>query len=126
MRLTEKHLRFEISGILAPLYWINENDVALELHNGQYGGGNAIDKLGQLEDIEDELGIDLTTLIKAMKDGIFHNQLVGISDEAWRCQVDLKNKRFYYHIEDMGGSWYIYCYFKDYGKTWALTKEELL
>ncbi len=76
--------------------------------------------------IEKELGIDLITLFKALKNGIYHNQYVGVSSEPWSFQVDIKNKLFKYHIQDMGASWDLICYFKDYGKTWALTKEELL
>ena len=32
----------------------------------------AIDKLGQLEDFEEELGIDLATLFKALRNGFYH------------------------------------------------------
>ena len=40
--------------------------------NGEfYNVGEHIDKLGQLEDIEKELGIDLITLFKALKNGIY-------------------------------------------------------
>ena len=75
-------------------------------------------KLGQLEDIEEELGVDLVTLFKALDecyiDGhkgtaiILNKEEIGIkiklSDNAWTSKI-LK--------------------IKDYGKTWALTKEEL-
>ena len=70
-------------------------------------------KLGQLEDTEDELGVDLLTLFKALKNGIYGK--VGNKIE---------------HILAPHLSWYnreIYIFkIKDYGKTWALTKEELL
>ena len=34
--------------------------------------GKAIDKLGKLEDIEKELGIDLITLFSALKNGVYY------------------------------------------------------
>ena len=71
-----------------------------------------MNKLGQLEDIEEELGIDLVTLINALKNGIYGK--IGNKIE---------------HILAPHLSWYcqeIYIFkIKDYGKTWALTKEEL-
>ena len=33
---------------------------------------DAVKKLGQLEDIEEELGIDLVTLFKALRNGFYH------------------------------------------------------
>ena len=84
-------------------------------------------KLSQLEDIEKELDIELTILFelynKMSKQKFIY---VKIGNEI-RCEyndyfvVDFKNKEFaavYYELVDFYG-------FKDYGKTWALTKEEL-
>lgn len=73
-------------------------------------------KLGQLEDIEEELGIDLITLFKALKNGFYaeHRYIqqcyICFIDGEWAI-VNLKNDE-----------WWL---LKDYGKTWALTKEEL-
>ena len=46
--------------------------------NGEYTGmpnsieiRTALEKLSKIEDIEEELGIDLTTLFKALKNGIY-------------------------------------------------------
>ena len=95
----------------------------------------ATNKLGRLEDIEEELGIDLITLFKALKDGInvyyedeeryqFHNNLrleyhktlgwglVDIYGSICRNDMPMKLEMEFYEL-------------KDYGKTWALTKEEL-
>ena len=78
----------------------------------KYTSHDRIYKLGQLEDMEDELGIDLTTLFKALKDGIYGK--VGKKIE---------------HILAPHLSWHyseIYIFkIKDYGKTWALKKKEL-
>lgn len=78
------------------------------------------DKLGQLEDIEEELEIDLVTLFKALK-GIYikpNNIYVG---SPYLCFAENENREleFQFKIVD---TWYKV---KDYGKTWALTKEEL-
>ena len=39
--------------------------------NEKYSSYDRLYKLGQLEDIEDELGINLITLIKSLKNGIY-------------------------------------------------------
>ena len=93
-----------------------------------------VEKLGKLEDIEEELGITLEVLFKALKDGAyFKTDYYGIDityhfleeHEIWlkrklfdiRKENLLNNKSYY-----TGG--FIF-YWKDYSKTWALTKEEL-
>ena len=85
------------------------------------------DKLGQLEDIEEELGIDLITLFKALKDGYY---IKGFDGEIYHVSRDNEFVKEIYadyrsinyiDIEDD-----IYGYdFKRYGEYWALTKEEL-
>ena len=79
----------------------------------------ALTKLGQLEDIEEELGIDLNTLFKALKNGVYmltkHFNIVYCKcpkivhyKNGWRLLVHGANLSL-----------------TTYGKTWALTKEEL-
>lgn len=78
-------------------------------------------KLGQLEDIEEELGIDLTTLFKALKKGVYFEN----DKKHHVVALDLGssgNYRLSYEITD---GLFESVYTKDYGKTWALTKEEL-
>ena len=90
-----------------------------------------VDKLGALENIEEEIGIDLITLfnidkqLNTKKEIWFKNWDDEIDasyrDESDYYIIDLKHKAFVkiaYEPLD-------YFYFKDYGKTWALTKEEL-
>ena len=83
-----------------------------------------LNKLGQLEDIEEELGIDLITLFKALKNGIYaydhannidHMEILSTfyDTKDMECRTDFDGDIFEYD-------------FADYGKTWALTKEELL
>lgn len=85
-------------------------------------------KLGQLEDIEEELGIDLDTLFKALKNGIWVKYSSAI----------IEHKTWYVHLtghyigwKENSGSLYDNDRvenrpLKDYGKTWSLNKEELL
>lgn len=77
-----------------------------------------INKLGKLEDIEDELGIDLITLFNALKNGIWlKNKDKSIEHKfvVLRCYTDK-----FYLIYNEGCNDFSY-----YGKTWALTKKEL-
>ena len=123
MRLTEKY--DDNSG-----YGVKEEDYAYEQHFyidlGAYE--NCVQKLGQLEDIEEELGIDLITLFKALNNGVY--DLLG---NHWNVRLNKEE-----------GKWYLYTMlikyshtqveeiykdrlsFSTYGKTWALTKEELI
>ena len=89
-------------------------------NNGNYTNA-CVDKLGQLEDIEEELGIDLVTLFKALK-GIYikpNNIYVG---SPYLCFAENENRELEFQFKVVD-TWYKV---KDYGKTWALTKEELL
>ena len=77
-------------------------------------------KLMQLENIEEELGIELITLFRALRDGVFINEDGSVfkdyikSIEHWPdCWGFISNN------ED------IEVFFEDYGVTWALTCEEL-
>ena len=100
----------------------------------------AEEKLCLLEDIEDELGIDLLTLFKALNKGFYikyNNKIVHIHPDKhitinfWyntinvfippKFFIDCKKGTDYLSEEIDEEYW-----FKDYGKTWALTKEELL
>lgn len=101
-----------------------------------YIGSEIYEKLCNLEDIEEELGIDLITLFKALKNGIW-TTLSYMDIHRMRYEKRQKQKYFYYDnvlitkdnllISSSGdntcGSYAIK--FIDYGKTWALTKEEL-
>lgn len=106
-----------------------------DISRGNYGritDSEIYNKLGQLEDIEDELGIELLTLLKA-RNGFYaydeeYDKIIFYKDDLW---INIES-------EMLGGSKLIkiegnvhfishsQCEFKDYGKTWALTKEELL
>ena len=81
----------------------------------------AINELREYKSIEEELGIDLVTLIKTLRSGIhiiddgypYNDRVSLIYSSGNPCGFKCK-------VSD-------HCvFFKDYGKTWALTKEELL
>lgn len=109
-------------------------------------------KLGQLEDIEEELGIDLITLFKALKNGCWirygfygtcyldgkptfiDSEHLHLSTESYYCERNSEED----YISEHWNKEPCLCLFdmeyetrdkiarvQDYGKTWALTKEEL-
>ena len=97
--------------------------------------GKDLNLFEEYKKIEEELGIDLITLFKALKDGI---NVYYEDEERYKFHNDL---RIEYHKTLGWGLVYIYgscCRndmpmmldmefyeLKGYGKTWALTKEEL-
>ena len=112
MRLTERKVCFprcDNQGNLEKVDYIEIKDKKL-----------AEEKLCQLEDIEEELGIDLITLFKAQTEGFYVKTVCGIFSvllSEWRFNL-IKKEIHRITFSD-------HYYFKDYGKTWALTKEEL-
>ena len=86
-------------------------------------------KLADLEDIEEELGIDLITLFKALKNGFYHidkNKHIYKTKRTKGNGGAMSYYASYYEIiaEDTFDDQYFYK-LKDYGKVWALTKKEL-
>ena len=72
-------------------------------------------KLGQLEDVEDELGIDLVILFKALSCGAWEKQKDNV--------LNFDDCKLLYKRIQIGSNVH---WLSNYGKTWALTKEELL
>lgn len=116
----------------------------------------AIDKLGKLEDIlekynldtpelleldlkyshkfsheygqiEEELGVNLLTLIKALKDGVYYrfNQKDKLTKMKKPMLRVIDNKLCLIAPKWITTTW-MNVKLKDYGVTWALTKEELI
>lgn len=81
----------------------------------------AFDKLGQLEDIEDELGCPLEVVFEALKEGIccvdYDNQIIRVF-KVPLC-FNSTSKQFYWSGNNIG-----YPDLKDYGKTWWLKGEK--
>lgn len=87
---------------------------------GEENGIRLVQFLGGLEDFGDKLGISWAILLNAINSGFYKiDNRGGIIFISPMPRVDFKNKCF-------NTSSYYKLYFKDYGKTWALTKEELL
>jgi hypothetical protein len=90
--------------------------------------GKPIDKLYAIENIEEELGIPLEVLFKALKDGIY---CVRKEDERPYIYFYEKLKLVPYDdnyllsVYDEDYEETFIRNLKDYGKTWALTSEEL-
>ena len=115
--------------------WTQLGDKYLPAHNIKHK--QCVNKLGKLEDIEEELGIDFITLLEIYKQ-------LNIKKEVWfkyekEMDEELKFMNSHRHkwvsylidfeckaFVEMEYEPVYYFYFKDYGKTWALTKEELL
>ena len=121
MRYTEKEDRL---GVTRYKIYDDETGPYCDYHNDKFCKnfqGKPIDKLGQLEDVEEELGIDLVTLFKALKNGIYvdENYMDFGTTNNFLCPNNLDY--FDVNLKQIAGG----IYFKDYGKTWALTKEEL-
>lgn len=84
----------------------------------------AYKKLYELEDIEDEIGIELTTLFKAYSNGFYvkgEKEKQYIDFQNYLNANAFKNKEMFYGHERC----YQYVKLYDYKKEWALTKKEL-
>ena len=89
---------------------------------------NVCNKLGKLEDIEKELGIELVILFNALRNGVYYRMYSGqitkdyvflISNNMGIGQVSKLDYSFMTCFEKST------LLFDDYGKSWALTEEEL-
>jgi len=111
MRLTDK---------IKDSYWTNQKNCALDYveQDNMVCGGKVLTKLGQLEDIEEELGIDLMTLFKAFKNGIWYKDQGGVHYHKQPYDTLEENIAYFRRLFEKQ-------YTKNYGRTWALTKEEL-
>ena len=93
-------------------------------------------KLQDLEDIEEELDMSLLTLFRILKKGQIICKFIPIENPKKVLLLSRKIKGLYYDecyymlgLYEDGDDGYIinydYVYIKDYGITYALTKEEL-
>ena len=87
-----------------------------------------LDKLEEYKSIEEEIGIDLINAVELCKQ--VNSKKVVYTKERWgidtikiinELDIELFNHRLY---KNVGGA-YVSLDLYDYGKTWALTKEEL-
>ena len=108
---------------------ITENEIKDSIYN----------RLKLLEDLEEEIGFDLITLFKALKDGFYikyNDKIVHIfSDKHITINFWYKTINVFippkFFIDCKKGADYLSetideeYWFKDYGETWAITREEL-
>lgn len=119
MRLTEKEESPKV-----PCYVEVQEEHWKTKHKQQ-----AIDKLGQLEDIEERLGIDLITAVKGAYNGIYYIHPSKDTDmEIMKGYISLSSVDKMEHSFFVEGT--LCCLsFLNYGKKirggWAFTKEEL-
>ena len=132
-------------------YYSVDLRTCLPMEYEQIENSNAcVDKLGRLEDIEEELGIDLITLLKASSFGFYSKEnneitykrsgvvIVGKylveTKPVYAVKETTLNSSYYGDVESMkivDNAYYWewktckHWEIKNYGKTWALTKEEL-
>ena len=87
-------------------------------------------KLGQLEDTEEKLGINLNllpTLLKIKKgDKIYAIDGTLVEAEVTSNSLVSGELMVFAHYPHKGTMYTPVCPYSKYGKTWALTKEELL
>ena len=80
-----------------------------------------VHKLGVLEDLEEEIGIDFITLSKILKQRfVYDNDRVKI--ELLGLHIKSDELCLYGFVEDTTQA--VYLRLKDYGKTWVLDKEK--
>ena len=79
-----------------------------------------MNKLGQLEDLEEELGVDLLTLFKAIRRGTAYFR--GYGRKGFELLFSDYMQQYYLNIQGVATG---FIPTKSYGKNWALTEEEL-
>lgn len=119
MKLTKKDIEYQLSRI-----------------NCCYGArlvgkkffGLMCKELWKYKDIEEELGIDLITLFNALRNGVYYRMSSGQITKDYVFLIS--NNMNIGQVSKLDYS-FMTCFekhtllFADYGKTWALTKEEL-
>ena len=83
----------------------------------------AYNKLGQLENIEDEFGIDLVKVCLFALNGGYYKGESPLATPTNISPTDIVVNFLFKYFDCYDNC--LSLYFKDYGKTWALTKEEL-
>lgn len=84
-------------------------------------------KLADLEDLEEELGIDFITLVKMLKDDVYINTggVVGEIGNIYKEQIrSIEHWPVWGFTVGDDDEMKVFHIFKDRGKTWALDKEE--
>ena len=107
-------------------YYSVDLRTCLPMEYEQIENSNAcVDKLGKLEDIEEELGCPLKIVFKALKQMfVFHKDNVKTKIELLGIHIISEELYLYGFVEDTTQA--VCLSLKDYGKTWALDKSDLV
>ena len=82
------------------------------------------DRLEQIKYLEKELGIDFITLFKVLKEDKIYFKFFN-EIQCWSpIKIDLRKRNIFF-CRQVGGKYSSRQPLSNYGKTWALTKEEL-
>lgn len=89
---------------------------------------DAVEKYVKHKEIEEELGIELEILFKALKQGFVWIKTKQGIQKATIGAFSLKNLKVVMSYDMSEGGWNFHknMHLTDFNKTWALTKEELL
>ena len=109
--------------------WTQFGDKYLPAHNIKHK--QCVNKLGQLEDIEEELGMELKVYHKLMNMlycGKKYPNILYVKDkdnivQVGILEIDYCKKKIIFYKDRSYNSDYVYCFIQ-YGNTWALDKEE--
>lgn len=125
--MLERLTRKDNDDIYRPEYFIN-----VESYFDK--ADKVVQKLGKIEDIEEELGIDIVTFCNALKNGIYAKDhwvvfqpyvIKHYNTNEYEFIVNWKDKSFEIVEEFNEEVIEQRAFFEDYGEEWALTKEEL-
>ena len=110
-------------------YYSVDLRTCLPMEYEQIENSNAcVDKLGKLEDIEEELGIDLILSVNICKKAnsqkyVYIRDSYGVDKLTFLGDLDVELFRHRLYANSWGV--WVSLDLKDYGKEWSLTREEL-
>ena len=91
--------------------------------NKEWFYGNVVNKLGKLEDIEEDLGCPLEVVIKALKDGFYFKYKDKIlSSNEYSVQTRTNIRGNWVFVFDSNNLTLLTIKIKDYGNTWWLSE----
>ena len=118
--MTSKEALKDIPGILINFECLSDIHDNQDIKKQKFGIiEKDLDQLEEYRKIEEELGVDLITLFKALKDGIYINEDCSVYKDCIKSIEHWPDGWGFISNDD-----YIDVLFEDYGISWALDKEE--